>query len=187
MYKHPNHFQLGRIVRTHGLAGDLICTLDTDKPQAYIKLKAFFLEVEGRLLPYFIKKITLKGNDAVVSLEGIIHSDQATKLKGAGIFLPLDQLPKPTKDEFYLHDLTGCVLVDENLGEIGVVESIIETGGQDLLSIQYKGKEVLVPFVKHFVTDIDIPAKKLTSHLPEGLLDIYLEEKAIKDDGLEEE
>jgi 16S rRNA processing protein RimM len=187
MLKHPNYFQLGRILRTHGLAGDVVCLFETEKPQAYTKLKGFFVESNGMLLPHFIEKISLRGEEALLSLEGIKTSDQAAKLKGAAIYLPIDKLPKLPKDEFFIHDMLGCQLSDVNLGVLGTVEDIVETAGQSLIVFQYQGKEVLLPFVKEFVTDIDLEKKELKTQLPDGLLDIYLEEKkGEQDDALDE-
>ena len=188
MHKHPNHFNLGRIGRTHGLTGDLICVLDTDKPHAYAKLDAFFLEINNQFLPYFIRKFSIRGSEAYISLEGVTNVEQASRLKGAEIYLPLEKLPKPGKNEFYFHDLIGCTLTDKNHGELGVVEEIIETAGQKLISFTHQGKEVLIPFVKQFVTTIDTENKTLKTELPVGLLELYLEEtRAEKDDALEEE
>jgi len=188
MLKHPEHFQLGKIGRTHGLHGDVIAILDTDKPSAYAKLEGFFLEVNHTFLPYFIRKISIRGNEAHISLEGITNVEQATRLKGADIYLPIDKLPKPTKGEFYFHDLLGCRLIDQSLGELGTVEDIIETAGQKLISFHYQEKEVLLPFVKQFVTEIDLDGKTLKTQLPEGLIELYMEEtKAEKDDAFEEE
>src|SRR5689334_3914051 len=101
MFQHPKHFHLGKILRTHGLKGEIICSLDTDVPEAYTKLKGFFLEINGTLLPYFVKTIKINGGEATISLEDVTTSDQAAKLKGADIYLPLDKLPKIAKDEFY--------------------------------------------------------------------------------------
>ncbi len=187
MHKHPNHFNLGRIGRTHGLAGDLICVLDTDKPHAYVKLDAFFLEVNNQFLPYFIRKFSIRGSEAYISLEGVTNVEQASRLKGAEIYLPLEKLPKPSKNEFYFHDLIGCTLIDKAHGELGVVEEIIETAGQKLIAFSHLGKEVLIPFVKQFVTEIDTDTKILKTEIPDGLLELYLTEtKAEKDDALEE-
>lgn len=187
MHKHPKHFQLGRVLRSHGLAGDVVCLLDTDHPEYYAKQKAFFLEINHSLLPYFIKKVNLKGADAIISFEGITTSEQASKLKGSEIYLPLEALRKPSKNEFYLHDVIGCTLIDDQLGELGVIESLIEATGNNLLTLTYQGSEVLVPLVKEFVYDIDIEHKTLKSRLPEGLLELYLEKKVEKDDAFDEE
>jgi len=187
MFNHPKHFQLGTIIRTHGLKGEIVCSLDTDVPEAYAKLKGFFLEINHSLLPYFIKSIRMNGSEATISLEDITTSDQAAKLKGAGIYLPLEKLPKIAKDEFYWHDMLGAELIDTELGPLGTIEDVIETSGHNLLSFTYQGREVLFPFVKEFVKDFDLKAKKVEITLPDGLLDIYLATATEKDDDLEGE
>lgn len=188
MFKYPKHFHLGKIIKAHGLHGDVSCSFDTDSPRSYAKLKGFFLEINHTLLPYFITSIKLNGDEAIVSLEEVKTVEQANKLKGADIYLPLEQLPKPPKDEFYWHDLLGCEIIDEELGALGTIEEVVETSGHNLLTFKYQNKEVLVPFVKQFIKQVDIKAKKLEVQLPDGLLDIYLAEtNAERDDALEEE
>ncbi len=187
MLKHTDYFHLGKIVRTHGLTGNMICVLDTDRPEAYLKLESLFLEKNSSFLPYFVKKMALKGAEAHLTLEGIDSAEKAAVLKGSDIYLPLSKLPKRGKNEFFVHDLLDCKLFDVTHGELGVVEDIIETAGQDLISFTYKGSEVLLPFVKEFVTEIDMPNKTVKTNLPEGLLEIYTSKvKLEKDDAFEE-
>lgn len=187
MLKHADYFHLGKIVRTHGLTGNMICVFDTDRPEAYLKLESLFLEKNSSFLPYFVKKILLKGPEAHLTLEGIDSAEKAATIKGSDIYLPLSKLPKRGKNEFFIHDLLGCKLVDSLHGELGLVEDIIETAGQDLISFTYKGSEVLLPFVKEFVTDIDMASKIVKTNLPDGLLEIYTSTvKQEKDDAFEE-
>jgi 16S rRNA processing protein RimM len=188
MFKYPKHFHLGKIIKTHGLHGDVVCSFDTDNPAAYAKLKSVFLEVHNTLLPFFIKRIKWNGAEAIVSLDDITSADQAGKLKGADIYLPLEKLPKPRKNEFYWHDLLGSELIEKELGPLGKIQDIIETSGHNLLSFEYQGKEVLLPFVKEFVLEVDLESKIVQVQLPDGLLDIYLAEtNTEKDDAFEEE
>ena len=187
MLKHQDYFHLGKIVRTHGLAGNMICVLDTDRPEAYLKLESLFLEKNTSFLPYFVKKLILKGPDAHLTLEGIDNVEKAANLKGSDIYLPLSKLPKRNKNVFFVHDLLGCKLVDVTHGELGIVEDIIDTAGQDLISFTYKGSEVLLPFVKNFLTDINMETKTVQTNLPDGLLEIYTSTvKPEKDDAFEE-
>ena len=186
MHKHPNHFQLGKVLRTHGLAGDLVCLFDTEKPEAYAKLKSIFIESGSFLQPFSVRKITFRPNDVLLAIDGYNTPEQAAKFKGADIYLNLEALPKAPKNEFYLHDLVGCTIIDAHHGELGIIESVIETTGQNLLAFTYQGSEVLVPFVDAFVKEINLSEKKLHSELPEGLLELYLETKPVKDDGDDE-
>jgi len=188
MLKHPDYFHLGKIVRTHGLNGNMICVFDTDKPESYLKLESVFLEKGSNFLPYFVKKITLKGPEVHLTLEGIDSSEKAATIKGSEIYLPLSKLPKRSKDEFYIHDLLQCKLIDSVHGELGVIEDIIETAGQDLISFTYKGSEVLLPLVKEFVTNVDLTQNVVHTSLPDGLLEIYTSTaKVERDDAFEEE
>jgi 16S rRNA processing protein RimM len=55
--------------------------------------------------------------------------------------------------------------------EIGKVVDIVHIPGQDLLVIEYKEREVMIPFVKEIVPTVDVKAHKITIVDKEGLLD----------------
>jgi len=57
---------------------------------------------------------------------------------------------------------------------VGAVTEIVKLPGQDLLSIERNGKEVLVPMVSAIIISIDVEKKKIVINPPEGLLDVAL-------------
>ena len=73
MQLHPDHFQLGTLVRTHGVKGDFLALLDTDSPGRYKKLNVVYLEVDDVLKEYNVTKITVQERErtAKLHLQGI--------------------------------------------------------------------------------------------------------------------
>jgi 16S rRNA processing protein RimM len=67
-------------------------------------------------------------------------------------------------------------VIDEVLGELGQVKVIYDMETQDLIGMEYKGKEVLIPIKDGIIQKVDKAEKKVFCHLPEGLIDIYLED-----------
>jgi 16S rRNA processing protein RimM len=68
----------------------------------------------------------------------------------------------------------GCQVIDEELGELGEVTVIYDLETQDLIGMQYREKEVLIPIQDGIIQKVDKTGKKVFCRLPEGLLDIYL-------------
>lgn len=171
-------YQLGYLIKTHGLRGFVVAHFDVDDATAYQKLKTVYLALAAtpnKLVAHEVEKVQPQAAGRVLlKLRGIDRIEEAELLRGARLHLPLTQLPTLDDDQFYFHDVIGFTVVDENLGELGLVENFYELPQQDMLAMRYQGQEVLIPVVDELVSHADMQKKQIYVNLPEGLLDIYL-------------
>ena len=168
-------YQLGYVLKTHGLKGELVIVIDADNPQEYSEMESVFVEVNKKLVPFFIERIQLSGEKAIIRLEEIDSIEEAKKFKGSRIFLPLDVLPD-LDEGYYFHELIGFQVIDSKEGKLGTISGVFDAGSQDLIAMHYQEKEVLIPLTDEVVTKVDKKSKTIYSTLPDGLLDIYLSE-----------
>jgi len=168
-------YELGKVVKTHGLKGELSIYLDVDVPDEYEELDSLLIERDGELVPYFIDNLNLQGNRAIVKLEEVTDIATASTLVGCKLWLTLDNLPELDKDQFYYHEIVGYRVVDEEKGPLGIVVSVATLPHQDLLVMEYQEQEVLIPISKDIFLSHDTEAQTIQVRLPEGLLDVYLE------------
>lgn len=172
-------YELGSIGKTHGLKGFVVAFMDVDDLDAYRSLKSVYVELPaapGKLQPYSIDKLQPQTEErALLKLTGVDTIEAAELLRNAKLWRPLAELPALEEDQFYFHDVIGYTVVDEALGELGVVETFYEMPQQDLMGMRYQGREVLVPVVDELVLSADAETKKLYVNLPAGLLDVYLQ------------
>jgi 16S rRNA processing protein RimM len=182
-------FQVGYFAKTHGLQGALVMVLDVDDPAEYEELDSFFVAINGKLVPYFVESLQLQRDKAVVSLEDVDTLEKAHSLVGCALYLPLDNLPKLQEGQFYYHEIVGYQIVDKHQGKLGIVSAVYELPHQDLIAMQYKGKEVLIPINNDIVGPADHEAKEIAVNLPEGLVEIYLDDTGEEgsDDATDEE
>ena len=170
-------FQLGYVAKVHGLHGEITIVLDVDYPEDYEDIEHVFLAKDSRLVPHFIEHFVLQPNHKVLAkFEGFDTVEEASNLVGSGLFLPLESLPKLADDQYYFHELIGFTVHDEVHGELGEVKQIYDLHTQDLIGVTYKGKEVLIPIQDGVVLKVDKAEKKVFCQLPNGLLEIYLED-----------
>ncbi len=170
-------FQIGRVSKVHGLRGEVNVVLDVDYPEDYEGLEHLFLEQKGRLVPFFLEHFVIQpGGKALVKFEDLNSLEQVESLVGLEIYLPLTELPQLEEDQYYFHELIGFEVIDETLGLIGPVQIIYDLETQDLLGVTHKGKEVLIPIQDGIIRNVDKAAKKVYCQLPDGLLEIYLED-----------
>ena len=184
-------YQLGYLIKTHGLRGHLVAHFDVDDVAAYQKLKTVYLTLAGaptKLVAHEVEKVQPQaGNKVLLKLRGIDRIEDAEPLRGSQLHLPLDALPELDDDQFYFHDVIGFTVVDENLGALGTVENFYELPQQDMLAMRYQGQEVLIPVVDELVSHADQEKKEIYVNLPEGLLDIYLKPTTRQQDEADEE
>ena len=170
-------YQLGYVVKPHGLSGALQILLDVDAPEAYSNLESVFVLKGQQLLPFFIESMAVRGDKAIVTLEEVEDIEAAKALKGSQLYLPLTMLPELVGDEFYYHELAGFSLEDEAAKSVGSILAVVQAGAQDLLQIDHpSGKEVLIPLTDALIVKVQKKEKKLVMKIPEGLLDVYLNE-----------
>lgn len=168
-------YQLGAVIKTHGLHGELSILLDVDFPEDYQNLESVFLLQSGKLVPFFVDTIQTNKGKALVKFEDINTLDEARALVKSELYLPTTSLPKLPKGKYYYHDLTGCEVFEENQ-LIGIAKEVIDLSSNKLLSVDVDGKEILIPMMDEIMLSVDTEAKKIMVKLPEGLVDLYLEE-----------
>ncbi len=166
-------FYLGRITKPWGVKGQVMMFLDVDAPEDYLGLDSAFVEVKGQLVPYFFHLDNLNGNKAVATFEDLTP-DQANALVGHSLYLPLDLLPKLEGNKFYFHEVVGFRVIDEEKGDIGILEQVIEYPAQPLFQVMKNGVEVLIPVIDEVIKKVDRDNKALYVAAPKGLIDLYL-------------
>ncbi len=171
-------YYLGSITKTNGYKGGVNIYLDVDNPFEYESLDALFVDYRGTLVPYFIKEMIIHTSKktALVYFEDIDHIDEAQRLVKSDLYLPLSSLPPKEGNHFYFHEILGFSLIDEKTGQLGSIENVLDYPQQALFQVFHKGKEVLVPVQDEIILEVRRPEKEILVRLPEGLLDVYLEE-----------
>jgi 16S rRNA processing protein RimM len=168
-------YLLGKITKPHGLKGELAIWLDVDYPEEYEDLDSVLLEIKGQLVPHFIEEIQIRANKSIIKFEDIDTIEEAQKLVNSDIYLPEDNLPElEGDDEFYYHEIIDFDVVDEVKGKLGKVLAVYTSDRQDLIAMNYEGNEILIPIDDDIVKTVDREKKELYTHLPDGLLEVYL-------------
>lgn len=167
-------FYFGRVIKTHGIKGGLSIYIDADNPEDYQEIDMFFLEINKKLVPFFIDALQLQLNKAYVNLVDVEHVDQANSLVGKSIYLPLERLPHLAGNQFYFHEVNGFEIIDEQYGSLGKLEQVLEYPNQALFQLFYKSKEVLIPIHDDVIKMVDRKNKVISINAPDGLIEMYL-------------
>lgn len=159
---------IGKITSPVGLKGEVKVYNYSDRTQIYEETEVFYLGDEPRKLERF----RTQKNMLVIKFEGVETREAAEDLRNREVFVTRDDLPELEEGEYYLRDLIGMeVFQDEEL--IGKVADVITNTSQDILKVETaEGREALIPVVDPIVESIDTDKKIITVDLPEGLLDL---------------
>lgn len=168
-------FYLGKIAKKFSYKGEVLIWLDTDEPELYEDMESVFVEQNKHLVPFFIVSSSLhKGDFLRTRFEDIDSEEDADKIMGSAVYLPLTALPKLEGNKFYFHEVIGFDAEDERLGNIGKIVSINDSSAQPLFEILKGEVEILIPMIDDFIVKIDRENKKVVLNTPEGLVDLYL-------------
>lgn len=172
--KQEQCFQLGVFTRKVGTDGRLSLQLDTDQPEAYTKTESVFVELHGKLVPFFVLSFRLQpSNSAHIKLEDVDNAEQADSLTGSSVFLPLEKLPPLSGTKFYYHEVIGWKIEDLTSGlSAGIIKDVLENGPNDLFQLTNEGQEVLIPVADDWIVKVDRELGVISMNLPEGLLEV---------------
>jgi 16S rRNA processing protein RimM len=164
---------VGRIARAHGNRGEVIVNLETDFPDARFRPGAeLFLERGGRVERVRLNTVRFQRERPVVGIDGVDSMNEAERLAGVELRVPVDWLAPLPPDTFYRHDLIGCRVETRDGQTVGVVGDVEGTLAGSRLIVSGSRGEIQVPLASEICTTIDVCAKRIVIAPPEGLLDL---------------
>jgi 16S rRNA processing protein RimM len=165
-------YKIGFIMKPHGLKGQVTIALDPDAPEDFTSIETVFVQVREKLLPFFIEGISLKGNKAFLKLEEVNTPEEAQHISKSALYLPKAARAKSGRGAFYDDEVIGFEVTDTGIGSLGKITEVVQAGPNKLLSVDYQGKEVLVPLNSPFIDSVNKSKKRIIVTLPDGFLEI---------------
>jgi 16S rRNA processing protein RimM len=167
-------FNVGKIVNTHGVRGEVRVISRTDFPeeryQAGSKLY-LFSEKGGEPLELAVETHRKHKNFDLLTFQGYNDISEVEPLKNGLLKVNETQLGDLDEGEYYFHEIIGCFVKTADGEEIGPVKEILTPGANDVWVIKgAKGKEILIPFIDEIVKEIDVEKKMIVIEPMEGLL-----------------
>ncbi|MFP4959076.1 ribosome maturation factor RimM [Bacillus subtilis] len=168
-------FNVGKIVNTHGIKGEVRVISKTDfAEERYKPGNTLYLFMDGRNEPVEVTVNThrLHKQFHLLQFKERQNLNKVEELKNAIIKVPEEELGELNEGEFYFHEIIGCEVFTEEGELIGKVKEILTPGANDVWVIGRKGKkDALIPYIESVVKHIDVREKKIEIELMEGLID----------------
>ena len=160
----PSRFlEIGKIINTHGVRGEVKLEPWADSPQQLKSLKNLW--VEGRALP--IRECRVHGRFVILKLKGVDSVEAAMVLKGRVAHADRSELPLP-EGSFFIHDMIGLPVLDQNGREIGTLAEVLDYPAGRVFVVRGE-TEHLIPEKGGFLTSLDPGLGHLEVRLLEGM------------------
>lgn len=167
-------FNVGKIVNTHGIRGEVRVISITDFPeQRYAPGSSLHLFLKGQQqsIPLTVHTHRIHKNFHLLSFEGYSNINDVELWKNGILKVSKSELTDLAEGQFYFHEIIGCTIFTEQGEEVGVVKEILTPGANDVWVVKGKDrKEYLIPYIKDVVKKVSVAEKQIIIDPLEGLL-----------------
>ncbi len=162
--------EIGQIVNTRGLRGEVKVNSFSEDPQRFEKVKSIYVRSDKDYKEYEIERVTYVKNQVVLKLKGINKIEYAEALRNSYIYVKREDLEELPEGTYYIADLIGLDVYEENGNLLGKVDDIFSTKSNDVYVVRTElGELKYLPSIPEVLKDIDLPNKKIIVNLIKGL------------------
>ncbi len=164
---------IGFIRKTHGIRGDVVLEFEPHFEFSIEDTDHFFIELEGLLVPFFVAENGLRfksGNSAIVTLIWVDTEKYAKRLVGNSVYLYKSDIVDEAEQSVE-SQLLNYLVIDAALGEIGVISQVDDYAGNIVITVNYRGEDILIPYNDNLLEAIDETQKTIHLKLPDGLIE----------------
>lgn len=163
---------VAKIAKTRGLRGEVIADLLTDFPERFELLdKVFIVKPDGETIETKLERFWFQKGRVILKFEGFSKIETAETLKNSEVCIPENEAVELEENEFYDWELEDCEVETIDGDKLGRVKELLRTGGTDVLVVEGKSKEYLIPFAETICVEVDIENKLVKVDPPQGLLE----------------
>lgn len=163
-------FTVGIVTTAHGVKGEVKVFPTTDDPKRFKKLKEVIVKTKKESVTKKVESVKFFKQFVLLKLEGINTMDDALLYKQAELCVTRDNAVKCDKDEYFIADLYGLKVNDEDNNYIGEISDVIQTGANDVYEIKREDEsKVYIPAIKDCIKKVDITSGLMVIHVMEGL------------------
>lgn len=165
--------EVGKIINTHGLRGEVKVAPWTDSPDVFEDLEILYIENGNEKKALEIKAIKYQKNNLIVKFKEFNDINEAEVYKNSVLYAKRDALGELPEGVYYIADLIGMTVKDESKQVIGRLADVFKTGANDVYTIRREGKkDLLIPVIDDVVLSVDTKLREVIVRLLPGLEDL---------------
>ena len=165
--------QVGIITSTHGVRGEVKVYPTTDDPRRFRRLKEVVLDTGREKLNLEIEGVKFFKQFVILKFKGLDNINDIEKYRQKSLYVTRKNAVRLQRDEYFIADLIGLKVQDEDGTELGTVKDVIETGANDVYEVEMAdGRSLLLPAIKQCILNVDVENGMMQVHVLEGVLDL---------------
>ena len=171
----PRFLIIGEIAKPHGLRGEMRVVVHTDLPERFSWLKTVYVgdrRGHDTPQPFVVDTVRYHQDRVLLKLVGFDDRDAASSMSGRLLYVPESEAIPLEEGEYFLYQLEGLAVYEENGRLLGHLSTVLETGANNVFIVRGDHGEILLPDIPEVILDIDFDANRMTVHLLEGLLPV---------------
>lgn len=163
--------QVGIITSTHGVRGEVKVYPTTDDPRRFRRLKEVVLDTGREKINLEIEGVKFFKQFVILKFKGLDNINDIEKYRQKSLYVTRKNAVRLQRDEYFIADLIGLKVQDEDGTELGTVKDVIETGANDVYEVEMAdGRSLLLPAIKQCILNVDVENGMMQVHVLEGLL-----------------
>ncbi|MCH5342624.1 MAG: 16S rRNA processing protein RimM [Acetatifactor sp.] len=163
--------QVGVITAPHGVRGEVKVFPTTDDPRRFKKLKQVLLDTGKEQLDLEIEGVKFFKKFVILKFKGLDNMNDVERYRQKSLYVTRENAVRLNKDEYFIADLIGLQVQDEDGKAIGILKNVLETGANDVYVVEMKdGRELLLPAIKQCILQVELEEGFMKVHILEGLL-----------------
>lgn len=163
---------VGRILRAHGVRGELRVEVLTELPERLTWLEWVYLSRDPddeAPVATEVTHVRFHKGQALVTLAGTASREAAEALRSTYLLVPIAEAIPLEDDEYYYYQLEGLEVVSDEGERLGIIREVLETGANQVFIVDGAAGELLLPNTEEVVLAVDLEAGRMTVHLLAGL------------------
>lgn len=166
----PRFIAIGRIVRPHGLRGELAIKVLTDFPKRFDTIELVYLGNALEAEAWQVTATRWHKDQVLLTLQGCEDRVAAERLRGLLVQIPIQEAMPLPEDEYYAHELIGLDVVTVEGEDLGRVSEVLFGDANDIYVVTGPRGQILLPAIADVIERVDLVAGQIVVRLMEGLL-----------------
>lgn len=165
-----DRLRVGVITSPHGVHGEVNVFPTTDDPKRFLDLKKIYLDTKKELIECEIKSVKFFKNMVILSFNGMDDRNAIEKYKQCDLLIDREDAMELGEDEYFICDLIGLDIIDEDGTKIGVLKDVMTSAANDVYVVEKTdGEELLIPAIRDCILDTSLEEGYIRVHLLPGL------------------
>jgi len=155
-------FEIGRVVKPQGLRGEMKIQPWTETPDQWLDFSHILRKTASGMEKVTLASVREQAGFVYVTIPGVADRDAAEALRGEVFYIERESLPAPEEGAYFIADLIGCKVVDDEGRELGTMQDVLSYPANDVYVVKTGRGEVLVPALKSVLVSVDLEKRIIT-------------------------